>query len=246
VTDSPRRRIRPLRAHLEGPRTSIDVRAPQPVTPAPLDDGGGDGRAADRAADRDDRASQLREAVWQLRIGGATLNLGERTLMIVGAVLAAVGLVAIAAGWYGAAHSPFLFQQIPYLISGGLLGLALVFLGAISYFAHWLTELVKENRSQSAALLGAIANLEQTIRQQIAGERLERIDRLAGAGSPTAGPAGPNGAIEPELVATARGTMAHRPDCVVVAGKRALRRVSRADGLEPCGMCDPYAPAIPQ
>jgi hypothetical protein len=43
------------------------------------------------------------------------------------------------------------------------------------------------------------------------------------------------------LVATERGTMAHRPDCVVVAGKTGLRRVSDEDGLALCKLC--VAPA---
>ena len=46
----------------------------------------------------------------------------------------------------------------------------------------------------------------------------------------------------PALVATARGTMAHRRDCVVVAGKADLRPVGPGDGLAPCKLCDPYGP----
>jgi hypothetical protein len=37
--------------------------------------------------------------------------------------------------------------------------------------------------------------------------------------------------------------MAHRPDCVVVAGKPGLHRVTADDGLIPCKLCDPYAEA---
>jgi hypothetical protein len=37
--------------------------------------------------------------------------------------------------------------------------------------------------------------------------------------------------------------MAHRPDCVVVAGKPALRRVTADDGLASCKLCEPYAEA---
>ncbi len=39
------------------------------------------------------------------------------------------------------------------------------------------------------------------------------------------------------LVATARGTMSHRPECVVVAGKPDLRAVAAGDGLLPCKLC---------
>jgi hypothetical protein len=34
--------------------------------------------------------------------------------------------------------------------------------------------------------------------------------------------------------------MAHRPDCVVVAGASGLRTVTEADGLDPCQLCRPY------
>ena len=43
--------------------------------------------------------------------------------------------LAIIFGWYGAAHSAYLFQEIPYLISGGLLGVALVAGGGFLFFA---------------------------------------------------------------------------------------------------------------
>ena len=36
--------------------------------------------------------------------------------------------------------------QVPYLISGGLLGVALATIGAITFFAHWLTVLITEVR----------------------------------------------------------------------------------------------------
>ena len=42
------------------------------------------------------------------------------------------------------------------------------------------------------------------------------------------------------LVATDTGTMAHRPDCVVVAGKTGVRAVSANAGLAACKLFDPY------
>src|SRR5205823_5405308 len=118
------------------------------------------------------RYRRLAEGVRSLRAGGGTLNLSERTLMVVGGIVAPLGLVIVIIGWYGAAHSPFLFQQVPYLISGLGIGLGLVFLGSFFYFAHWITELVKEGRTQSAAMIDAIARLEETIRQQATADRM--------------------------------------------------------------------------
>jgi hypothetical protein len=85
------------------------------------------------------RYQRLADGVRSLRTGGGTLNLNERMLMVLGGIIAPLGLVVVVIGWYGAAHSPFLFQQVPYLISGLGIGLGLVFLGSFFYFAHGIT-----------------------------------------------------------------------------------------------------------
>ena len=180
-----------------------------------------------------DRAAFV-DAVRNLRISGGTLNLSERTLMVLGGIVAPLGLLFVLLGWFGAARTPNSFEQIPYLISGGLFGLGLVFLGSFFYFAHWITELVKEQRAGSAALLEALGSLRESIESQPA---------VVAVGGASGGSVGDNGTLE--LVATARGVMAHRPDCVVVAGKAGVRAVDADDGLAPCKLCDPYTDPVP-
>ncbi len=184
-----------------------------------------DARPVDAAA-VDARDSRFADGVRTLQVGGATLRLEERILMVLGGVIAPLGLIVVLLGWWGAAHSPYVFEQLPYLISGGLLGVGMIFLGAFLYFTHWLTQLVKEHRTQSAAVLDALQRLQDHLTQQAAGA-----------------PAAANGthhAMTGEvLVATERGSMAHRPDCVVVAGKTGLRQVTEADGLTACKLCGP-------
>lgn len=238
------RRTRPLTAASFEARSSVEpddlaaddiVLEPMAATP-PASVSTPAGAAPPGAAAAVSRASgyqRLAEGVRSLRTGGGTLNLSEHTLMVLGGIIAPLGLVIVLVGWYGAAHSPFLFQQVPYLISGLGLGLGLVFLGSFFYFAHWITELVKEGRSQSAAMIEAIARLEETVKQQAG------ADRLAGAATDTV--VNGNGAAVAELVATSKGTMAHRPDCVVVAGKQGLRRVRPDEDLVSCKLCDPFA-----
>lgn len=210
------RRSRPLaapsRVEPDGATPEVPAAAPQPAP----------------NGQQDTRYRRLADGVRSLRAGGGPLNLSEHTLMVVGGIVAPLGIVVIIIGWYGAAHSPFLFQQVPYLISGLGIGLGLVFLGSFFYFAHWVTQLVKEGRAQSAAMIEAIARLEETIRQQ--------ADSVAAAHDSMA----PTNGFAP-LVATHKGTMAHRAECIVVAGKSGLRRVSADDGLESCRLCDPYA-----
>jgi len=179
----------------------------------------------DVAAERDQRFT---DGVRTLRIGGASLQLNERILLVLAGIIAPLGLVLVLLGYLGVSQTPFLFEQMSYLISGGVFGLALVFLGSFFYFAHWLTQLVKEHRVQSVAMLEAIQRLQDEVVRQ---------------GEGTSSPARPSNGHHPELdvfVATARGTMAHLPACVVVAGKTSLKQVTAADGLAPCKLCEPY------
>lgn len=180
-------------------------------------------------ATRAERDERFADGVRTLRVGGASLRLDERILMILGGVVAPLGLVVVLLGWWGAAHTPYVFEQLPYLISGGLLGVGLIFLGAFLYFAHWMTQLVKEHRTQSLAVLEALQRLQDQVAEQA-------LPRLA-VGTPSANG---NHAPPPTLVATERGTMGHRPDCIVVAGKTGLRPVTPADGVSACKLCEPF------
>src|SRR5262245_3329807 len=92
--------------------------------------------------------SRLRASLASVRSRGNRMPV-ERILAFIGAGLVGVGIPLIILGWYGAAHTPYTFEQIPYMISGGLLGLALTVLGGLFYFAYWLTRQVHETRRQS-------------------------------------------------------------------------------------------------
>lgn len=188
------------------------------------------------------RYQRLAEGIRQLRVGTAR-RLSERTLMALGGVFVGVGFLLVLLGWRGAATTPYLYEQIPYMASGGFFGVGLIFCGAFCYFAHWVTELVKEHRVQSAAIVEAIARLEETVRQQAGLDRAAAAANGSVGGDAAFAPAAPGMPDGVPLVATARGTMAHRPDCVVVTGKGGLRQVQPSDGLLPCKLCDPYAVA---
>ncbi|MEX2293876.1 MAG: hypothetical protein WD691_08835 [Acidimicrobiales bacterium] len=72
-------------------------------------------------------------------------------LLTVAGTLMTVGLSLMLLGWFGAARSTLMEEQIPYLISGGLLGLALSLIGALSLLAHWVTALLQDGRDMEAA-----------------------------------------------------------------------------------------------
>ena len=46
-----------------------------------------------------------------------------------GALIAAAGIVALVLGWGGVSDAPVLSAQLPYIVSGGLIGLALLGVG---------------------------------------------------------------------------------------------------------------------
>jgi hypothetical protein len=173
---------------------------------------------ADAVAD-EAAAGQQRLAAGLRRVRRATGGVAtERWLAIAGGVLMPLGVLLVVAGWYGASHTTRLFEEIPYLISGGMLGIALACIGASLYFGYWLTRLVGHARE----LVDGLARIEH------------RLDALA----PDAA------AAESRLVATREGALFHRPDCSVVSGRPAseLRTVTATTpGLSPCKLCSPRA-----
>ena len=76
----------------------------------------------------------------------------DRMFQRIGGALLGIGLLAIVGGWYGVSHTARAWRQTPYVVSGGLLGLALVFIGCFAYFAYWLTRLVDQSNRQIAVL----------------------------------------------------------------------------------------------
>ena len=82
-------------------------------------------------------------------------------------LLMTTGFLAIILGWIGASGSIRTQEQIPYLISGGLLGVAMSIVGALTLFTHWLTVLVRENRRHHQELLEAVRELRTSSAQEV-------------------------------------------------------------------------------
>ncbi len=143
-----------------------------------------------------------------------------------GILYCVVGLFLIFLGWNGAASYDRVQAQIPYVVSGGIAGLALVVIGAAMLIVYG-------NRSDRAALQSSIEDLR---------DALERNAGLA-AESPaaTAAPAAAATAEEGSVLAGADSY--HRPDCTLIAGQSGLTAMSaetaQARGLEPCRICQP-------
>lgn len=177
--------------------------------------------------------TRLADAVRQLATRASRPE-AERVLRIAGPVLLPTGAIVILLGWYGAANTTRVFLQIPYLISGGLLGLGLMFAGGFLYFARWITDLLEESR-QTAAQAHEVAE-----RTAVALERIERLleERAEPVVAPAVAQAGSTGSAGAALVATERGSMIHRPECRLVAG-RPTRAAGADEGLRRCQVCRP-------
>jgi len=55
----------------------------------------------------------------------------DNARMLITIALLGAGIVFVILGWYGAAHTNILTEQIPYLISGGLLGMGLIIVAGV-------------------------------------------------------------------------------------------------------------------
>ena len=134
-----------------------------------------------------------------------------------GIALAGLGILLIGIGWNGAAGQISILAQVPYLVSGGMLGLSLVILGAAM--------LIVQGNREDRALLEA------------------KLDLLAEAyleGSGRAKAAAP-GDLSGLVVA---GTASyHVPGCRLVDGREETNYLTPMEaagrGLKSCRVCQP-------
>jgi hypothetical protein len=187
--------------------------------------------AAGPAARGTDIRARARSVIGKLGLGrsGTRLGLG----------VVALGLIIIGIGWNGAAgaggevnHVPVVQAQLPWLLSGGFLGLGVVVLGA----AMMIANAYRETEARTAARLEAVL------------EALERQGKAAAIVGPSGGedPTLPRGVPvitdDQVLVGTASY---HRPDCRLARGRSEAEMASASDavarGLSPCRVCRPPA-----
>lgn len=135
-----------------------------------------------------------------------------------------VGVALILLGWNGAASYDKVESQMPYLISGGLAGLALVIIGAGLL-------VVQAQRQNRAALQSSITDLRDAI---------DRLIEISTAGST---PAVSGGAAESTTGVVAGPSSYHRPGCRLIEGQTGLMPMmlgtAHDSGLSPCRICSP-------
>jgi hypothetical protein len=140
-----------------------------------------------------------------------------------GLVVVAAGLLVIGIGWNGAAGAggeingvPTLSAQLPWLLSGGILGLGLVVFGAALVIVH-------NARVDRARLEG----------------KLDELVEAVGRGGSVVAPSSAAG------IFAAGGASYHRPDCRLVSGRGDVEYVTGAEvaarALNACRVCRPEA-----
>lgn len=149
-------------------------------------------------------------------------------LFAAGAVMMPLGLVVIGLGWYGTAHSHYDYDQRTYLISGGIMGLAITFFGGFLYFGAWLAKVAADQRDSSRQLAESLLALAEVVSRQSS-------TTVAGADVATD--------VRAALVLAGTGTTVHRRDCPLVAHRDDLHPLTGEEaGLSACRVCKPDFP----
>jgi len=139
-----------------------------------------------------------------------------------GLLVVAAGLLVIGIGWNGAAGAggeingiPTLSAQLPWLLSGGILGLGLVVFGAALVIVH-------------------NARVDRARLESKLDELVDAVGRPGGSALTPSSAAG---------IFAAGGASYHRPDCRLVSGRGDVEYVTGSEvaarGLNACRVCRP-------
>lgn len=123
--------------------------------------------------ERTDPVSRLEEEVAAMRVptpDGDT----EHQMMRLGIGLPIVGIILLLVTWYQASGTEYVDEQVPMLISGGLMSLLLAMIGvglllraSVSRtMRFWAARNVIEQQAQTDRLIEALDRLEATLRTE--------------------------------------------------------------------------------
>jgi hypothetical protein len=98
----------------------------------------------------------------------------EATLLKLGFALPVIGLVLIVIAYWNASSTEFVADQVPMLISGGILGIGLAIIGVGLFIRFslarllrfWLARLVVEQQAQTDRVVEALDRVEAALRQK--------------------------------------------------------------------------------
>ena len=161
---------------------------------------------------------------------------GRATRPVWGWTLVGLGFIFVLVGYLGISREALVAKQLPYLISGGIGGIALVGFGAMLVG----TEDLKRTQERIDHLERLVDDLHAVL--------LTRTDAPAFGhlGSDDGEVGDPEAATDPRrtrFLALPQGQTFHRSDCSMIQGKRQAEQVTaavaRRRGLKPCRLCEP-------
>lgn len=110
------------------------------------------------------RRARFREAVERLAERARSTEL-LRMVLLPGAFAVLAGFGFMFLGWYGAARTPRQIEQLPYLISGGLIGLGLILVGALLLAsAFWMSMLQRFQERSDERMERLVEGLRDELR----------------------------------------------------------------------------------
>ncbi len=118
----------------------------------------------------EDRIQTFTEEIAAMKLRGARAD-RERWLLILGVVALVAGVGLAVYGGFQASGTALAADQIAYLATGTLVGLALVIAGTAlfvryslaRFFRFWLVRLVHENRTETDRIVQALAKIEGSL-----------------------------------------------------------------------------------
>ena len=120
----------------------------------------------------EDRIQTFTEEISELKLRGARAD-REHWLLVLGVVGLVAGVGMAIFGGFQASGSAILGDQIAFLATGTLIGLALVIAGTALFVRYslarfmrfWLVRLVHEHRSETDRLISALKDIESKLQQ---------------------------------------------------------------------------------
>lgn len=121
------------------------------------------------------RVDEFREEVAAMNVRPPE-DAAERRWLLAGVILPIVGLIVIMVGWFGASGTAEPSEQLPYLLSGGALGVGLIVIGGAlfvrysttRYLRFWLVRTIYEQRTQTDREVEVLRQIEVLLSQRAA------------------------------------------------------------------------------
>ena len=143
---------------------------------------------------------------------------------ILGLTFVTLGFILIFMAWNGSASKNVIMAQFPYVLSGGIAGIALVATGSLLLMLSTI-------RSE----------------RQIMSDKFDEVVTLLSR-SLAATQFSTNGGSDAAVKVVAASAHYHHQECKILEGKHGLTRISLqqavAEGLQPCRVCGP--PRLPE